>query len=65
MSKLKYCIEYEDSKSLFKYKICKKVITEEKECDIYHKKMLELVIDKISMKSTCVKNSAKERLNTP
>jgi hypothetical protein len=42
--KIKYCIEYDDN-HLFKYKICKTLSPDVKECDVYHKKMVELVID--------------------
>ena len=38
----KYCVEYE--KDFFKYKICRKVIQPDKDCDIYNKKIQELDI---------------------
>lgn len=57
--KFKYCIEYTDDKGLFKYKICKTLLPEVKECDIYHKKMIELLIDRKSYASMCVPNRLK------
>jgi len=51
----KYCIEGEtrDSNGLFKYKICRKVFPDTKDCGMYYKKIKELNIDSNCIKSVC------------
>jgi hypothetical protein len=51
----KYCIEGEsrDGNRLFKYRICRKVFPDKKECDVYYKKIKELNIDSNCIKSVC------------
>jgi len=49
----KYCIEYE-SNGIFKYKICRKVLPDMKECDIYYKKIKELHLSSNCIKSSCI-----------